>query len=137
VSEVESRGAVARLHNQLEAIVELLRRHGDGPVPVPAQTELRQQRDVLQSADIASILESLPLLERLVAWQLTKVDRDGEILLELPDAVRESLSADMDRHEILAAVEPLEGDELADLVEDLPTAMLPELKASLDCQPRA
>ena len=137
MSELESRGGVARLHNQLEAIVELLRRHGDGPVPVPAQTELRQQRDVLQSADIAFILESLPLPDRLAAWQLIKADRDGEILLEVSDAVRESLSADMDRHEILAAVEPLEGDELADLVEDLPTAMLSELKASLDCQPRA
>jgi magnesium transporter len=52
------------------------------------------------------------------------------------DAVRESLIADMDRHEILAAVEPLDADELADLVDDLPTAMLPELMASLDSQQR-
>jgi magnesium transporter len=78
----------------------------------------------------------LPLDERLAVWQRVKADRDGEILLEVSDAVRESLIADMDRHEILAAAETLDADELADLVEDLPTAMLPELMASLDAQQR-
>ncbi|TAL90790.1 MAG: magnesium transporter, partial [Rhodanobacter sp.] len=73
---------------------------------------------------------------RLALWQLVKADRDGETLLEVSDAVRDSLIADMDRHEILAAVEDLDADELADLVEDLPSAVLPELMASLDSQQR-
>jgi magnesium transporter len=137
VSEVEARSAASRLHDQLEAIVEVLRRHDDeSPLPAESQAELRRQLDELHPADIAFILESLPLDDRLAVWQLVKADRDGEILLEVSDAVRESLIADMDRHEILAAVEPLDADELADLVEDLPTAMLPELMASLDTQQR-
>jgi magnesium transporter len=137
VTEVEARSAASRLHDQLEAIVEVLRRHDDeGPLPAGSQAELRRQLDELHPADIAFILESLPLDDRLAVWQLVKADRDGEILLEVSDAVRESLIADMDRHEILAAVEPLDADELADLVEDLPTAMLPELMASLDTQQR-
>jgi magnesium transporter len=137
VSEVEARSAASRLHDQLEGIVEVLRRHDDeSPLPAESQVELRRQLDELHPADIAFILESLPLDDRLAVWQLVKADRDGEILLEVSDAVRESLIADMDRHEILAAVEPLDADELADLVEDLPTAMLPELMASLDTQQR-
>jgi magnesium transporter len=137
VTEVEARSAASRLHDQLEAIVEVLRRHDDeSPLPAESQAELRRQLDELHPADIAFILESLPLDDRLAVWQLVKADRDGEILLEVSDAVRESLIADMDRHEILAAVEPLDADELADLVEDLPTAMLPELMASLDTQQR-
>ena len=137
MSEVEARSAASRLHDQLEAIVEVLRRHDDeSPLPAEAQAELRRQLDELHPADIAFILESLPLDDRLAVWQLVKADRDGEILLEVSDAVRESLIADMDRQEILAAVEPLDADELADLVEDLPTAMLPELMASLDTQQR-
>jgi magnesium transporter len=137
VSEVEARSAANRLHDQLEAIVEVLRRHDDeSPLPAESQAELRRQLDELHPADIAFILESLPLDDRLAVWQMVKADRDGEILLEVSDAVRESLIADMDRHEILAAVEPLDADELADLVEDLPTAMLPELMASLDTQQR-
>ena len=137
MTEVEARSAASRLHDQLEAIVEVLRRHDDeSPLPAESQAELRRQLDELHPADIAFILESLPLDDRLAVWQLVKADRDGEILLEVSDAVRESLIADMDRHEILAAVEPLDADELADLVEDLPTAMLPELMASLDTQQR-
>ncbi|MFC5435241.1 magnesium transporter [Rhodanobacter umsongensis] len=137
MSEIEARSATSRLHDQLEAIVEVLRRHEDESLlPAESQAELRRQLDELHPADIAFILESLPLDDRLAVWQLVKADRDGEILLEVSDAVRESLIADMDRHEILAAAETLDADELADLVEDLPTAMLPELMASLDTQQR-
>jgi magnesium transporter len=137
VTEVEARSAASRLHDQLDLIVELLHRHeADGRLPADVLIDLRQQLDDLHPADIAFILESLPLDDRLAVWQLVKADRDGEILLEVSDAVRESLIADMDRHEILAAAETLDADELADLVEDLPTAMLPELMASLDTQQR-
>ncbi|KAA0069095.1 magnesium transporter [Rhodanobacter sp. T12-5] len=137
MTEVEARSAANRLHDQLEAIVELLHRHeDDGRLPADVLAELRRQLDELHPADIAFILESLPLDERLAVWQLVRADRDGEILLEVSDAVRESLIADMDRHEILAAAETLDADELADLVEDLPTAVLPELMASLDSQQR-
>ncbi len=136
MSETEARHPTQRLHSQLEAVVELLRPHGGETLPAPAQATLQQQLDELHPADIAFILESLPLDERLAVWQLVKADRDGEILLEVSDAVRDSLIADMDRHEILAAVEPLDADELADLVEDLPSAVLPELMASLDSQQR-
>jgi magnesium transporter len=137
VTEVEARSAASRLHDQLDLIVELLHRHeADGRLPADVLAELRQQLDELHPADIAFILESLPLDDRLAIWQLVKADRDGEILLEVSDAVRESLIADMDRHEILAAAETLDADELADLVEDLPTAMLPELMAGLDAQQR-
>ncbi|HEY0199088.1 MAG TPA: magnesium transporter [Rhodanobacter sp.] len=136
MSEAEARSATDRLHDPLESIAGLLRTRGDGPLPLPLQAALRQQLDHLHPADIAYILESLPPEDRLAVWQLVKADSDGEILLEVSDAVRESLIADMDRQEILAAVEPLDAAELAELVEDLPTAMLPELMASLDAQQR-
>ncbi len=136
MTDVEARSATNRLHDQLEAIVEVLRRHEDDLLSPASQAQLRQQLDELHPADIAFILESLPLDDRLAVWQLVKADRDGEILLEVSDAVRESLIADMDRHEILAAAVTLDADELADLVEDLPTAMLPELMAGLDAQQR-
>jgi len=153
VSEAEVRGSANRLHEQLERINELLRRHKLVEQVAHAQhgphqdlvdnllhrqhlSELQRQLDGLHPADIAYILEALPLEDRLTVWQMVKADRDGEILLEVSDAVRESLIADMDQREILAAVEPLDADELADLVEDLPTEVLPELMASLDAQQR-
>ncbi|HCK04106.1 MAG TPA: magnesium transporter, partial [Methylophilaceae bacterium] len=42
----------------------------------------------LHPADIADILESLPIDERLIVWDLVKSESDGEILVEVSDAVR-------------------------------------------------
>lgn len=153
MSEAESRGTTGRLHERLEAIIALLRKqklveqvaHNQGGahqdlvdslVHRQNEVELQKHLDELHPADIAFILESLPLDDRLTVWNLCKSERDGEILLEVSDAVRESLIADMDQGEIMAAVEPLDADELADLVEDLPSEVLPELMASLDTQQR-
>lgn len=153
MSDVEPGSSTNRLHDQFDTIVKLLRRQKLVEQMVRTQrgahqelvetlahrqglAVLQRHLDELHPADIAFILESLPLQDRLTVWQRVKAERDGDILLEVSDAVRESLIADMDRHEILAAVEPLDADELADLVEDLPKAMLPELMASLDSQQR-
>ena len=43
--------------------------------------------------------------ERLIAWELVKAEREGEILLEVSDAVRESLIESMGRNELVAAAE--------------------------------
>src|SRR5204863_1824533 len=99
-------------------------------------TELRSKIERLHPADIAFILESLPLEERLVVWDLVKADRDGEILLEVSDAVRESLIASMDSEELVAAAETLEADELADIAADLPASVIEEVVQSLPAEER-
>ena len=69
--------------------------------------ELKTILDRLHPADIAYILEALPLDDRLVVWDCVKADRDGEILIEVSDAVRETLIASMDHEELVDAVESL------------------------------
>lgn len=96
------------------------------------QIELQNLLNSLHPADVAYILEALPLDDRLYLWDLVKVDRDGNILLEVSDAVRQTLIADMDSEELLAAAEQLDTDELADLAPDLPKDVLQELMDSLD-----
>ena len=96
------------------------------------QMELQNLLNALHPADVAHILEALPLDDRLYLWDLVKVDRDGNILLEVSDAVRQTLIADMDSVELLAAAEQLDTDELADLAPDLPKDVLQELMDSLD-----
>src|SRR5699024_2363377 len=128
MTEAEARNLQDRLAGQLAQVSELLR--------LDHREELRNRLVELHPADIADLLEGLPLDERLAVWKLVRPDQDGEILLEVSDAVRESLIADMDEGEILAAIEPMEADDLADLVEDLPPDLLPDLMASLDHQQR-
>lgn len=63
-------------------------------------------------------------------------DRDGDILLEVSDSVRQSLIADMDDHELLAAAKEMDADELADLAPELPRDVVHELMETLDAQQR-
>ncbi|MEO8164041.1 MAG: magnesium transporter, partial [Betaproteobacteria bacterium] len=98
--------------------------------------ELQNRLDKLHPADVAYILEALPLDERLVVWDLVKADRDGEILLEVSDSVRETLIENMDAAELVAAAEQLNTDEIADLVPDLPQEVVDDVLHSLSVEER-
>jgi magnesium transporter len=98
--------------------------------------ELRARLDALHPADVAYLLEALPLDERLAVWNRVKADRDGEILLEVSEAVRESLIEAMDSAELVAAAETLEADELADIAADLPAGVMEEVVQSLPLEER-
>ncbi len=98
--------------------------------------ELSDKLDELHSADIAYILEALPIEQRLVVWNLVKADRDGEILIEVSDAVRESLIATMSRDELREAAEQLDTDEIADLAPDLPQHVIRDVFKSLPIEER-
>lgn len=103
----------------------------------PAVIALQQRLDALHPANVAFILEALPLSQRLFVWELVKAERDGEILLEVSDAVRESLIETMDRLELKAVAETLDADELADLAADLPPAVFDEVFQALDAEEQA
>jgi len=93
--------------------------------------ELQKFLDSLHPADVADILETLPRAQRLVVWDLVKTDREGEILLEVSDAVRETLIAHMDEDELVAATGQLDTDEIADLAPDLPREVIQDVFQSL------
>jgi magnesium transporter len=153
MTEAEAKKPQESLQDRLAQVVELLHRHrlveeltqrqeGEHQELVESLVhrqnlaELQRKLDDLHPADIAHILEALPLDDRLTVWQLVKAERDGDILLEVSDAVRETLIADMDDHEILAAARDLDADELADLAPELPRDVVHELMESLDAQQR-
>src|SRR5210317_2004539 len=90
----------------------------------------------LHPADIADILESLPIEQRSIVWDLVKTENDGDILVEVSDSVRQTLIAEMDSSELLAAAEQLDTDEIADIAADLPENVLQDLLDSLDANNR-
>lgn len=98
--------------------------------------ELQKKLDDMHAADIAYVLEALPPDERLFLWDLVKADRDGDILLEVSDAVRESLIEVMEPEELVAATEQLDTDEIADLAPDLPQEVMEDVILSLDVEER-
>ena len=129
MSEFPTRLEIEDLRENLHAVQESLERKVE-----PA--ELRATLDRLHPADVAYILEALPLEERLLVWDLVKAEREGEILLELSDAVRESLIATMDSTELVAATGTLEADEIADLAPDLPEGVVQDVIRALPQEER-
>ena len=107
------------------------------PVTPEAAAELKAICDKLHPSDIAWVLEALPLDERLALWNYVKSDRDGEILIEVNDGVRETLIDAMDREELVDAVETLDTDEIADLVPDLPPDVTAEVQETLSLEERS
>ena len=97
---------------------------------------VRRLVNTLAPAEIGNLLESLPPDRRMVVWGLVDAEDDGEVLVHVGDEVRESLLADMDPDEIVAAVEDLDIDDLADLVEDLPGTVIDEVLKSMDRENR-
>jgi magnesium transporter len=97
---------------------------------------VRRLINTLAPAEIGNLLESLPPGKREVVWGLVDPEDDGEVLVHVGEEVRESLLADMDADEIIAAVEDLDIDDLADLVEDLPDTVIDEVLKSMDRENR-
>ncbi len=90
----------------------------------------------LRPAELARLLESLPLRERGVIWEMIGPDIEGDVLVELADEVRDGLIEGMATDELVAAIEGMEVDDLADLIVDLPEALTREVLRSLDQQDR-
>jgi len=128
MAEVHERLEAEDLQRSLKEVQELAQ--------AARLAELRAVLDRMHPADIAHVLEALPPEQRIAVWDLVKADRDGEILVEVSDTVRESLIATMDSKELVAAAETLEADELADIAGDLPPAVIEEVVRSLSAEER-
>ena len=114
-------------------------------------TRLQRMRDILASgavreasrllrslapAEIAHLLESLPPAERELVWNLVDEEQDGQILLLVTEEVSANLIRHMDPGELLAATANLDLDDLADLVQQMPSAITSEIMQALDDQRR-
>ncbi len=95
------------------------------------ENEIRAIINDLHPADIAFILESLPVQERQVVWQQVSAEHDADVLLEVDDWARESLIESMDHQDLVAATGTMDADEIADLAADLPPDVIAEVQKGL------
>jgi magnesium transporter len=138
---------VERILARMHVVEDLAQRQGqpepgraegvENPVHKQNLAELQARLEDLHPADVAYILENLPLEDRILVWGLVRSESDGEILLEVSDAVRDTLLADMDSAEIVAATQNLDADEIADLAPDLPEEVVQDIIEAQDVEDRA
>jgi len=101
-----------------------------------AAENVRQLLSDLHPAEIGDLLESLPHGPRELLWELVPGKEQGEVLVEVNDEVRSGLIDEMETHELVQATGKLDTDDLADLLHDLPGAVIHELLLSMDKQNR-
>ncbi len=104
-----------------------------------ADKSLDQVRDLLAEmhpSEIADFLESLPGKARETIWGLINLDMSGDVLSHLQDAVRTELLEQMHPQEVAAATRDLDGDDIADIIQDLPEDVQDSVLLSMDEQNR-
>ncbi len=90
----------------------------------------------LHPADIAGVLEGIPPEQRHSVWRQVDPETMGEVLVEVPEAVRSDLLEDMDQSALVTAVQGLETDDIADLLPELSAEVTAEILFFMDKQGR-
>lgn len=125
VETMVDRDRASPRHDLIESLVH--RQH-----LVELQLKLRS----LHPADIAYILEALPLDDRLLIWGQIEDEHGGEVLLEVSDAVRDSLIEALERPALTRVLSQLDADDLAELADAIPEEVLAEVSRTLTARDR-
>ncbi len=98
---------------------------------------VKRQLASLNPSEIANLLAALPERERNLVWEMVDPADDGQVLLHLPEDVRDGLIRQMDTAELVAAAEELDIDDLADFVDSLPETVTRQVMRALSDADRA
>lgn len=86
----------------------------------------------LHPADIAEIIDELELEEAQFIFTHLDEERQGDVLLELEEDVRETFVASLKPEEIASQLENLDSDDAADILGELPYERQVEVIAAMD-----
>jgi magnesium transporter len=146
-SEIRLQESIAEVHRLLDKhrLLETVARRQETPKSALLEqmqhrqnlVELHRRLRALHPADVAQILESLPVEDRLVVWRELEPVQAGQALVEVSLGVRESLLEHTERPGLVAALRELDADDLRYLSESLPDDLVEEVSALLDARDRS
>lgn len=88
--------------------------------------ELRSRLQKLHYADVADLLEALPLDDRLLIWRQLDFRFAADVLMEVSDPVRTHLIKSTEAKPLLEILNNLDADDIAYISEDVPEDILKE-----------
>ena len=100
---------------------------------------LNQVRHILNNLsppDIAHQLETAPPKFRHILWELVDPDISGEVIQELSDEIQSEFLIQMDGAAVASLTEGLDVDDIADILQQLPDQMIPEVLQAMSWQDR-
>ena len=98
---------------------------------------VRKKLHSMQPADAALLLESTPVKNRSLLWQLIDTDFHGDILEELSEDVRNGIMRDMVPEKLADALEDMDTDDLAEMLHGLPEGVVQDVLESMDSMDRS
>jgi magnesium transporter len=101
-----------------------------------ASTEILPLLNELHPAEIADLLEASPPNERSVLWELFSEDQQGTLLQHIEEEIAPSLLDDKSVEEIATVLEPVDDDNLTDILQQLPATLTSEVLEAMDLQDR-
>ncbi len=100
------------------------------------EAELRKRVRLMHAADLAYVLEALPLEYRRTVWHQVPPDLAGTVFVEVSAAVRDSLVAVTPREDLIALLSTLDPEDLGYVSESLPEEVVDELSEALGSSDR-
>ena len=144
----------ARLQHSLVEITRLLEKHRvlealthrqEGPKRDLLESlqhrqnlaELHKRLRAMHAADIAYVLEALPLDDRDTVWEQVPPEQAGIVFVEVSGAVRQSIVDVTPRDALVQLLSTLDPEDLGYVSESLPEELLNELSQALESSDRS
>ena len=90
----------------------------------------------LHPAEVANLLEALPLKDRDVVWELIEPDQYNDVLADTEDEARASRMLQMEPEALAQTAQDLDTDDAVDILQDLPEPIIDEVLRTMDEQSR-
>ena len=99
--------------------------------------QIRNLMDELNPADLAHLLESSPVPERVLLWNLFDDDQQSEIIHYVDEDIVPGLLSGKSAEEIASVVEAVQfDDDMTDILQQLPKALTTQVLQAMDTQNR-
>ena len=98
--------------------------------------QISRMLNSLNSADIAHFIESSPPKDREFVWQILNKEIEGEVLIHLSYTLQKQFLKEMDAAEVAEVTGSLAIDELVDIIQRMPEAVIEEVLSSMSIQNR-
>ena len=98
--------------------------------------QVRHSLNNLSPPDIAHQLETVPPKFRGILWELVDPEISGEVIQELSDEIQSEFLGEMDSIEVASLTEGLNVDDIADILQQLPDKVIPEVLQAMSVQDR-